>query len=38
MDSKAQIARADSTVDKRLSKIATALGDNINGMPANYKV
>jgi putative metalloprotease len=38
MDSKAQIAPADSTYTKRLNKIAAALGDNINGTPANYKV
>ena len=38
MDSKAQIAPADSTYAKRLNKIAAALGDNINGTPANYKV
>ncbi|WP_431225141.1 M48 family metallopeptidase [Serratia sp. L9] len=38
MDSKAQIAPADSAYTQRLNKIASALGDNINGTPANYKV
>ncbi|KEY59259.1 M48 family metallopeptidase [Serratia sp. DD3] len=38
MDSKAQIAPANSDYAKRLNKIAAALGDNINGTPANYKV
>ena len=38
MDSQAQIAAADSTYTQRLNKIAAALGDNINGTPANYKV
>lgn len=38
MDQKAQIASADSTYGKRLAKISAALGDNINGTPANYKV
>lgn len=38
MDSEAQIAPASSTYAKRLSKISAALGDNINGTPANYKV
>lgn len=38
MDQKAQIAPADSTYGKRLAKISTALGNNINGTPANYKV
>ncbi|VDZ58128.1 Uncharacterized metalloprotease yggG [Serratia odorifera] len=38
MDSKAQIAPADSSYAKRLNKIAAALGDNIDGTPANYKV
>ena len=38
MDQKAQIAPADSTYAKRLAKISAALGDNINGTPANYKV
>ncbi|RWR01680.1 metalloprotease [[Pantoea] beijingensis] len=38
MDSEAQIAPANSEYAKRLTKIAAALGDNINGTPANYKV
>ncbi|ANI30028.1 metalloprotease [Yersinia entomophaga] len=38
MDQKAQIAPADSEYSKRLAKISAALGDNINGTPANYKV
>ncbi|CNE83221.1 M48 family metallopeptidase [Yersinia nurmii] len=38
MDQKAQIASADSEYSKRLAKISAALGDNINGTPANYKV
>jgi putative metalloprotease len=38
MDSKAQIAPANSPYTQRLNKIAAALGDNINGVPANYKV
>ncbi|WP_342323643.1 M48 family metallopeptidase [Kosakonia sp. BYX6] len=38
MDSKATIAPASSAYSKRLSKIAAALGDNINGQPVNYKV
>lgn len=38
MDSKSQIADANSTYVKRLNKIAAALGDNINGTPTNYKV
>jgi putative metalloprotease len=38
MDKKAQIAPADSEYSQRLAKIAAALGDNINGQPANYKV
>ncbi|QKJ88557.1 Metalloprotease [Paramixta manurensis] len=38
MDSEAQIAPANSEYQQRLNKIATALGDNINGTPANYKV
>ncbi len=37
MDSKAQIAPANSPYTQRLNKIAAALGDNINGTPANYK-
>ena len=38
MDSTTQIADANSSYTKRLSKISAALGDNINGTPANYKV
>lgn len=38
MDSKSQLAAANSTYTQRLNKIAAALGDNINGTPANYKV
>lgn len=38
MDSKATIAPASSEYSQRLSKIAAALGDNINGQPVNYKV
>ena len=38
MDSKATIAPASSKYSQRLSKIAAALGDNINGQPVNYKV
>ncbi|OON39510.1 metalloprotease [Izhakiella australiensis] len=38
MDKEAQIAPPESPYSQRLSKIAAALGDNINGTPANYKV
>ena len=38
MDAKATIAPSTSDYSKRLSKIAAALGDNINGQPVNYKV
>ncbi len=38
MDGKATLAPANSTYTQRLNKIAAALGDNINGPPANYKV
>ncbi|MCL2898805.1 metalloprotease LoiP [Brenneria tiliae] len=38
MDKEAQIAPASSTYTKRLNKIADALGHDINGTPANYKV
>jgi putative metalloprotease len=38
MDSKATLAPAGSDYTKRLNTIATALGDNINGQPVNYKV
>ncbi|WPU23746.1 M48 family metallopeptidase [Cedecea neteri] len=37
-DSKATIAPASSPYTQRLNKIASALGDNINGLPVNYKV
>lgn len=38
MECEATIAPASSEYSKRLSKIAAALGDNINGQPVNYKV
>ncbi|MBG6249049.1 MULTISPECIES: M48 family metallopeptidase [Symbiopectobacterium] len=38
MDKEANIAPADSSYTKRLSNIADALGYDINGTPANYKV
>ncbi|MEH0873485.1 M48 family metallopeptidase [Pectobacterium cacticida] len=38
MDKEATIAPADSEYTKRLNKIADALGHDINGTPANYKV
>ncbi|MBK0032326.1 M48 family metallopeptidase [Erwinia sp. S43] len=38
MDSTTPIADANSSYTKRLNKISAALGDNINGTPANYKV
>lgn len=38
MDQKSSIAPASSVYSKRLAKIAAALGDNIDGTPANYKV
>ncbi|MDL4912847.1 MAG: M48 family metallopeptidase [Enterobacterales bacterium endosymbiont of Blomia tropicalis] len=38
MDKENQIAPATSDYQQRLNKIAAALGDNINGVPANYKV
>lgn len=38
MDSKATIAPASSEYAQRLNTIASALGDNINGQPVNYKV
>lgn len=38
MDSKATIAPAGSQYAQRLNTIASALGDNINGQPVNYKV
>ncbi len=38
LDSKATIAPANSEYAQRLTKIAGALGNNINGLPVNYKV
>ncbi|MCZ4060273.1 M48 family metallopeptidase [Pantoea sp. LMR881] len=38
MDKENKIAPASSEYQQRLNKIAAALGDNINGVPANYKV
>ncbi|VTR30437.1 Uncharacterized metalloprotease yggG [Serratia fonticola] len=38
MDSQEQIAQQAATIPSALNKIAAALGDNINGTPANYKV
>lgn len=38
MDKENQVAPADSAYQQRLNKIAAVLGDNINGVPANYKV
>ena len=38
MDKENQLAPANSEYQQRLNKIAAALGDNINGTPANYKV
>ncbi|WP_409311196.1 M48 family metallopeptidase [Pectobacterium sp. B1J-3] len=38
MDKEAKIAPANSPYTKRLNKIADALGHDINGTPANYKV
>ncbi|QDY42945.1 M48 family metallopeptidase [Candidatus Pantoea soli] len=38
MDKDNQVAPASSSYQQRLNKIAAALGDNINGVPANYKV
>ncbi|WP_312269527.1 M48 family metallopeptidase [Pseudescherichia sp.] len=38
LDSKATLAPADSPYRQRLDKIASALGDNINGQPVNYNV
>ena len=37
MDGKATLAPANSTYTQRLNKIASALGDNINGQPVNYR-
>lgn len=38
MDKQAKIAPADSPYTQRLNTVAAALGDNIAGTPANYKV
>lgn len=38
MDKKNQVAPDNSKYAQRLKKISAALGDNINGQPANYKV
>lgn len=38
LDSKATLAPANSEYRQRLDKIASALGDNINGQPVNYNV
>lgn len=38
MDKEAKLAPANSTYTQRLNKIADALGHDINGTPANYKV
>lgn len=38
MDSENKVADANDPYQQRLNKIAAALGDNINGTPANYKV
>ena len=38
MGSKATLAPANSAYRQRLDKIASALGDNINGQPVNYNV
>ena len=38
LDSKATLAPANSAYRQRLDKIASALGDNINGQPVNYNV
>lgn len=38
MDKEVKIAPADSSYTKRLNNIADALGHDINGTPANYKV
>lgn len=38
MDKDNHLAPANSEYQQRLNKIAAALGDNINGVPANYKV
>lgn len=38
LDSQSQIASSKSKYTKRLNKIAKAMGNNINGLPVNYKV
>ena len=38
LDSENKIAPAGSAYTKRLNRIASQLGDNINGVPVNYKV
>lgn len=38
MDQQASIAPPSSTYSKRLDKIASALGNQVNGTPVNYKV
>ncbi|KMZ13071.1 putative metalloprotease yggG [Candidatus Burkholderia humilis] len=38
LDKENQIAPASSTYTKRLNTISKQLGDNINGVPVNYKV
>ncbi|WP_127960365.1 M48 family metallopeptidase [Serratia microhaemolytica] len=38
IDSKSPIAAANSSYSQRLNKIAARVGDNIDGVPANYKV
>jgi len=38
LDAENKIAPASSPYTKRLNKIAAQLGDNINGVPVNYKV
>ncbi|WP_250472582.1 M48 family metalloprotease [Caballeronia sp. GAFFF1] len=38
MDAQSKIAPASSAYTQRLNRIAKQLGDNINGVPVNYKV
>ncbi|MDN5987234.1 MAG: M48 family metalloprotease, partial [Hafniaceae bacterium] len=38
LDNQSQIASSKSKYTKRLNKIAKAMGNNINGLPVNYKV
>ncbi|MDN6548634.1 MAG: M48 family metallopeptidase [Enterobacterales bacterium] len=38
LDRQSQIASSKSKYTKRLNKIAKAMGNNINGLPVNYKV